>query len=53
LEELKTCSGGQFDPKAVENFLSVPRDVWFQIAQRADFVDFNKLITAIHQGALK
>lgn len=52
LEELKKCSGAQFDPKAVENFLSVPRDVWFQIAQRADFVDFNKLITAIHSKCI-
>lgn len=49
LEELERCSGAQFDPQAVEIFLSIPRDVWFQIAQRADFVDFNKLITAIHQ----
>jgi putative two-component system response regulator len=53
LEELRKCSGSQFDPDAVEKFLSMPRDVWFQIARRADYVDFNKLISVIHQKSLE
>ena len=48
LEELKRCSGAQFDPQVVKVFLSLPRERWLQIAHQADFVDFNKLITAIH-----
>lgn len=47
LEELNRCSGAQFDPKAVDLFLSLPKDVWFQIARRSDSVDFNTLVSTI------
>jgi len=53
LEELKACSGSQFDPQVVEMFLSLPRDGWCQIAQQAEFVDFNQLITTIHKERSK
>lgn len=48
-EELKRCSGTQFDPEVVKTFFSMPRDLWFQIARRVDSIDFTILINNIRK----
>jgi response regulator RpfG family c-di-GMP phosphodiesterase len=33
-EEIRRCSGAQFDPKVVEVFLSLPESLWVELRKK-------------------
>ncbi|MDX1661253.1 MAG: response regulator [Gemmatimonadota bacterium] len=50
VDELKRCTGTQFDPELVDAFLGIPRNEWDGIAREAEESEFNWESSSLRGG---
>jgi HD-GYP domain-containing protein (c-di-GMP phosphodiesterase class II) len=43
-EEIRRCSGSQFDPEVVRAFLTIPEEVWNRIRAESDLETYSHRI---------